>query len=363
MSTKKPCACCGESCKLFEFASPDLGKFDFVSGSWTDSPSGLYESSGSGIALAKANTDGAGTEILFAGVDDPKLYDLVFDYIDSSNYQVVKWRSGSTAAPPTFARVEAGVETDLFTAAGPSPYVNFYTFVRNSSPAWAMTTNAPASAFYDELPQYGGTRFGFRSHTGGVTYNRIQSLQCHNTVDAAITDQTATPSAFGVYGDVANPDCLINPEPVRCEKCIAWAPRSGEAQWVATVAGVTGNCAGSLNGTHMVNCNGCTSTLYNIGVNCSPRVIDVWVTVLMQKYYGGPVTGAIEASLLLVGRDPSLGARRVFFPITNTTKLNCYTDFPQTLGAATVTDPGYSSTWDPADADFSSATATLDLVY
>lgn len=363
MSTKKPCDCCEAPCKIFEYASPESGVFDFIGGSWSYSGSGLYESTGSGLALAKAHTDGAGTEMLFAGVDDPKLYDLVFDYIDPDNYQVLKWRNGAVASPPRFARVASGVETDLYTAAAPSPSINFYTFVRNSSPAWAVTTSAGGGTLYDELPQYGGTRFGFRSNSGGVTYNRINRLQCHNTVDVAIDDVTPTPSAFGVYGDVARPDCLVNPQPVRCEKCIALAPRSGEAQWVATVAGVTGNCAGLLNGTHIIDCNGCTSGLYNNGVNCSPRVRDVWVNVLMGKYYGGPVTGNIEASLLLIGVDPSLGARRAFFPITNTTKLNCYTDFPQTLGPATVTDPAYSSAWDPADADFSSATATLDLVY
>lgn len=363
MSTKKPCECCGAACEIFTFSGGDLGKFDYVSGTWTGSGAGIYETTRSGIALARANTDGAGTEMIFVELNDFKRYDLVFDYIDSSNYQVVKWRSGGTAAPPTFARVEAGVETDLFTAAAPSAFATFYTFVRNSSPSWAMTTSGGGGTFYDELPQYGGTRFGIRSTPYGSLTEPLRTLQCNNTVDAAITDQTATPSAFGVYGDVANPDCLINPQSIRCEKCIAWAPRSGEAQWVATVAGVTGNCAGSLNGTHIIDCNGCTAALYNNGINCSPRVRDIWINVLMGKYYGGPVRGNIEASLLLIGVDPSLGARRVFFPITNTTKLNCYTDFPQTLGAATVTDPAYSSAWDPADADFSSATATLDLVY
>ncbi|PQO35870.1 hypothetical protein DTL21_08005 [Bremerella cremea] len=359
MSTKKPCECCGAACEIFTFSGGDLGKFDYVSGTWTGSGAGIYETTRSGIALARANTDGAGTEMIFVELNDFKRYDLVFDYIDSSNYQVVKWRSGGTAAPPTFARVEAGVETDLFTAAAPSAFATFYTFVRNSSPTWAMTTNGPASAFYDELPQYGGTRFGVRSTPYGSLTEPLRALQCNNTVDAAVAD-TSLPFGYDTYNvrsDIAKPGCLVNPESIRCDKCIAWAPRSGEGQWAVTIAGVTGSCASIINGTHMINCNACNSGIYYNGVNCTPSNRDVWVVVRLNSYSPHPI------GVDIIGVDPSLGAHRSTFPILDDFEvLNCYTDWPKTLGDI-YTPPGASyEVWNPSAADFSAATATLDLV-
>lgn len=346
-----------------ESTNENISHFDVISGSWGTSfgITTVTETTGSGIALARARTDGAGTEFLSMVVDmtpsgsltvgDVTRYDIVFDWIDADNYQVLKWRGAGSAARPTIARIESGVETDLVTLAGCTPATSYY-FVRNSSPAWLIhKPNDYSRTFFDELPQFGGTRFGVRSNNVGGSYAYfVKALNCYNTVDSAV-DAIAKPLGYPgfAYNDAAKPGCLTNPDNSRCDKCIAWGPRSGEGQWMATIAGVTGNCASVLNGSHMIDCDGCGGNIYYNGVNCSADNQNVWLTVDLA---GG--------RLAVAGSNPSTGAHYAFFPITDSRILNCYTDWPQTLGA--VEHHPYSI-WDPADADFTSATATLDLVF
>lgn len=266
MSTKKPCPCCGESCKRFDFNSiSDDGKtladfFDVVSGSWNLlSTNGINESTGSGIALAKGATF-TGFEQLVLTADSQAGYDLIFDYIDADNYKACQYYE--TTAPnyaPRITSVVAGVETP-YTLYGPTPSsaaastANMLWLDLNATSLWtlmAFDSGVYRPARYHNETLSGGTRFGIRSRTGGSTTNRVRNFLACSTVDydlaGAVADDVTENGAIHVPSDPNGEFCAVSRSTIRCPDCIHWGTMNEDETWMLTIAGVTGSCAGLFN--------------------------------------------------------------------------------------------------------------------
>lgn len=366
--------CCGSSdCVIFAWPNgindpfePLTDHFDVVSGTWSLVGGGLTESTGSGILLAK-NASATGTEhilpVLFGTTDSSK-FDVVFDYIDSSNYQVLKFR-GSSPRNCTIARVSSGVETDVDSIAD-SATQDHYTFVRNTTNVWVVTSQILARStstteshnyFYD-LAAYGGTRFGLRSNNGGNTSIGVESFWCVESqdtqVDTLYVYDPTTNNEINVESPVGQPGCAVNPNLSRCDDCLALAPANGEAQWKLTVSGISGTYGTLLNGTIYINpgtfgsTGMCLATQVN---NYGGAYSQVWYQVNLNELIA---TSSIAATTygVRIGAYDGISFHWCYLKIP-TRYIDCYTDWPQTL---TLWD--YDNT---ADIDYSGVSATLEL--
>lgn len=247
------CCCGGSDCKLFDFsdalASPVLTDyFDVVSGTWSiNGSTQLIETSGSGIVLAKGVTFDDLKQIVIVTSGD---FDIVFDYVDSSNYMVVK----DVNTTPTIAEVVSGVETNLTayrTDAFGTPSGSSMLSMDGSNLWTVCRQGGRYDRVYRNESLVGGTRCGIRSRYSGsgVVTDYIVCSTATNDLSAD-RDFNTTVGGESIASDPASGRdfCAILTDDVRCSECTHLSPTVLDDTWQITVSGVTGSCASIYNG-------------------------------------------------------------------------------------------------------------------